>query len=865
MAAPWPLVGRDDELARISDARERGSCGVVISAAAGVGKTRLGREALAVAERDGALTQWVQATTSARMIPLGAFAGLLADGGRADEPLALLRGAARVLHDRARGRKIVLGVDDAQLLDPISATLVLHLATSADVFVLATVRTGEPCPDAIVSLWKDAGAQRLPLVRLSDEAVRALVETALDGPVEERALRWVVDRSQGNPLYARELVLDVADTGALDFSRGLWRLSEPMSVGASLVELVEQRVSALTTDQRATVELLALGEPLRLSEIATLTSDDALSEAEGHGLIAIESGPGELEIRLAHPLYGDVLRAQLSPLRGRALRLGLAAVLQQRDPLDADDALRVVRLLLDCVAPVPPRLLVSAARAANLAGDPELGAQLAELALRDGADVPAALALARAHAMSQRFEQAEAVLAAVEGEIAADPSAIDYLEQRIRTLYLGLNRVEETAALLDRARSWSAEPAWHRRLVPLSLAVTAAQDPAAALAVADDALADADLDAETRQLLEPRYAVLLLQGGRWSESDAIARRYRPTIPIRDPLALITLALHRCVGVESGADWPDLEAYLSQALSDGVRTNDHEAAGQGAVGLGHLHFLRGRFRDAVRWLAEAELHFEREDAFGSIIDVRMLEVGIAALTGDVDRADAALERAQASGEGPRPRPTRGPYLLRAEGWADYARSPAAGAAKLLSSGERLAGATPGFAALLAYDALVAGASATRSAALLAGLAPRCRTQMIDAYAAHAVALASRDGQALLRVVDAFEAIGALRYAMTAAAHAASAFVEAGRQDSARRAAVRAGGLHQPGQWSQPPEIDGLDQTATALTARESQLAGLARSGLTNAQIADQLVLSIRTVEVHLYRAMRKLGLNDRREL
>ena len=40
--------------------------------------------------------------------------------------------------------------------------------------------------------------------------------------------------------------------------------------------------------------------------------------------------------------------------------------------------------------------------------------------------------------------------------------------------------------------------------------------------------------------------------------------------------------------------------------------------------------------------------------------------------------------------------------------------------------------------------------------------------------------------------------------------------------------------------------------------------LASRGLTNAEIAETLVLSSRTVETHIYRAMRKLGVNDRRE-
>ena len=91
VAEVWPLVGRDDELARIADAAERGCCGVVISATAGAGKTRLGREALAAAEHDGAMSLWVQATMCARTIPLGAFAGLLPDGVRGENAPAAVK------------------------------------------------------------------------------------------------------------------------------------------------------------------------------------------------------------------------------------------------------------------------------------------------------------------------------------------------------------------------------------------------------------------------------------------------------------------------------------------------------------------------------------------------------------------------------------------------------------------------------------------------------------------------------------------------------------------------------------------------------------------------------------------------------
>jgi DNA-binding CsgD family transcriptional regulator len=51
----------------------------------------------------------------------------------------------------------------------------------------------------------------------------------------------------------------------------------------------------------------------------------------------------------------------------------------------------------------------------------------------------------------------------------------------------------------------------------------------------------------------------------------------------------------------------------------------------------------------------------------------------------------------------------------------------------------------------------------------------------------------------------------------------------------------------------------------VTEREREVIALLGLGLSNRDIADRLVLSRRTVEGHIYKAMAKTGVNSREEL
>src|SRR5262249_45017746 len=86
------------------------------------------------------------------------------------------------------------------------------------------------------------------------------------------------------------------------------------------------------------------------------------------------------------------------------------------------------------------------------------------------------------------------------------------------------------------------------------------------------------------------------------------------------------------------------------------------------------------------------------------------------------------------------------------------------------------------------------------------------------------------------------------------HAAAAFDEVGEPDWAARARAeldRVGGRR--------------PHRSRALTPAEQRVVELAAGGLSNKQIAGELVVTVNTVEVHLSRAYAKLGVRSRAQL
>jgi predicted ATPase len=158
------LAGRAEELALLETIwGDAGARGAVIAGEAGVGKTALAGAFLERLAVDGVPTEQVVATASLATIPFGAFAHLVPSAAMDASPLTMFRALGDALAARAGATRLVLAVDDAHLLDEGSAALLHHLAAREEVFALATIRTGEPTPDAVSALWKDRVAERIDL------------------------------------------------------------------------------------------------------------------------------------------------------------------------------------------------------------------------------------------------------------------------------------------------------------------------------------------------------------------------------------------------------------------------------------------------------------------------------------------------------------------------------------------------------------------------------------------------------------------------------------------------------------------------------------------------------------------------------
>ncbi|MFN0027960.1 MAG: AAA family ATPase [Acidimicrobiales bacterium] len=386
MATAMPFLGRNRDLARLDALRAATapgeSSGVLLMGPAGIGKTRLLQEHVRGVRLAGGRTRLISATASAASVPLGGLSEVLSGHrspgqGHCSDGLFHEAVAALVAEATAPGRW-VLAVDDLPRLDDASAAAIHQCVVLTGAAFVATARTGEALPAAFEALWHEGQLGLVALAPLADNTVDRLIGSAVDGPLDEWSRQRLVRLAGGNPLALRELLVSVQDSGWLSRVEGVWTLSEGFQSDLHLTTLVDQRLAKVEPKTRRALELVALAEPLPLDCLVRLAGPDTVDELFERALI-VRDRVGDGRVRSSHPLFGEVLRAQIPPGRHRRLAAELLTVLSPQLRWGPDLLVRA-RLALAAEDSIEVGLLHTAARNARQVGDRALARRFIDAA-----------------------------------------------------------------------------------------------------------------------------------------------------------------------------------------------------------------------------------------------------------------------------------------------------------------------------------------------------------------------------------------------------------------------------------------------------------------------------------------------------
>ncbi len=840
----------------VTDALRGGadSSGVVIFGRAGVGKTRLAREAVAATAGPGWCVFPVTGTTAARAIPLGAFAQWMGHTG--GQLVNVVVSVIDAMTAAAGDARMLVMVDDAHLLDDLSAFVVHQLVRRRLATVIVTVRAGETVPETVNALWKDGLLHRLDLQPLSRTQCDTLLESVLGGRLIGDASQRMCDLTQGNVLFLRELVRQERDAGRLTAEAGQWRWTGDMAASPTLVDVVELSIGAAPTDVLEVLDLATVAEPLELGCLTALTDPAVVEDAERRGLITVsDSGM----VRVAHPMYGEARRARNGTVRSARLRGRVASALQES--AGTTDPARLGLLLLESDLPGDPAVFLPGALAAFARLDLPLTRRLAEGAVTAGGGLEARMLLALVLTRIGEADEADRVLDTLPAE---QPPAVAWMPALLRaTSALGARAQPELAWQIVDDALRTIPPEFAQPLLAFQVCLLAlAARPDEAVAVAEG-IERSHLSALPAAVLATGLTIAMGDLGR-TEAAIEAATEGNRLAAESPQAA-----YQSVGLNL--------MYADALALSGLIPNLVDLAGEvgrlwaniprlptiAATGIGGLAALvRGDLPDAVRRLGGAIDEGESANNWNGVnylLSVAHTEA--LARSGDADAAVKAQDRMRACRH-----PAWEffePARLRAESWVAAARGRVSEAIAVANEGAEVARSHGQWAReVMCLQTALAFGDRTGGPRLaeLAGLVDGPRAALAARWAK---ALTAHDGDTLLEVSEGLASIGDLLAAGDAAAHAALAFDKQGRRGSRLTAGERAARIMRDCGATSPAAR--TVSSPLPLSAREREIATLVGEGLSNKQIAEALTMSVRTVEGHIYRACNKLGLAKRGEL
>jgi DNA-binding NarL/FixJ family response regulator len=784
-----------------------------------------------------------------------------------------------LLAEEAEEQPLLCAIDDAQWLDSASARALAFVArrllAERIALVFATRELGETL----------SGLPKLPVVPLDRRDARTLLESIVPARLDGRVLARIVAETRGNPLALLELPRGLSPAELA----GGFGLPRTAPLSAAIEDRYTRRLTKLPSDARRLLLVAAadpVGDPALIWRAAKRLgiAESAAETVESEQLLALSP-----RVVFRHPLVRSAVYGSAEPNARREVHRALA---EATDP-EIDPDRRAWHRAQGTAAPdeeVAAELERSAARAQARGGfaaaaafleravalspEPALRAQRAlaaaqtklqagalddALQLLETAESRAAVdEVLRAHAhllraqiafASRRGRDAAPLLLAAARELeAVDPglARATYLEALSAATFAG--RLVHGGGLAEISKAALAgaplEKPRPSDLLLAGLAVRATEGYAAGAPLLKEALAafqrEADLSANDPRWLWFASLIALFM---WDD-DAWAVLFTRQVELaRQTGALSALSFVLGTGTAVYAFFGELgtAALLEEELraateatgtaadpapsltlaslrgqqaefSELIRTaiGEAEARGEG-LALTTAEFLAGglynglgRYEAALAAVLPAERFYKEGPAIWALTEL----IEAAVRCGQPERARLAFERVQET--------------TRAAG-TDWALGIEARMRALLSDGDD---------ADELYREAISKLARTRIRVQLA------RTHLLY-------------GEWLRRQRRRLDAREQLR-----TAH--EFFRDAGVEAFAERARLE---LEATGERARKRTVSTLDE----LTPQETQVARLAAQGETNRQIAARLFISASTVEYHLRKAFRKLGVKSRTQL
>jgi DNA-binding CsgD family transcriptional regulator len=778
--------------------------------------------------------------------------------------------------EAAGGQPLICLVEDQQWLDRASAQVLAFVAQRLGAEPVGLVFAARQLSSDL------AGLPELAVQGLDEDAARALLDSTLAGPMDDRVRTQIIIETRGNPMALLELPRRLT---AVELAGG-FGLPGAVPLAERIKESFGRRVSSLPLRTRELL-LVAAADP---------TGDPGLVwRAAGERGIGVDAaGPAvdadlaefDSRVRFRHPLARSAVYWSASAGDRRAAHRALAEV---TDP-SVDPDRRAWHRAHAATGPdeeVAAELECSAERARARGGLAAAAAFLrrsATMTLDPARRAGRALAAAQAEIQAGAFGEARALLHTAEAQPLSDVQRASIDMMRARLAYV-TNRASDAAPLLVKAA---------RRLAPIDAGLsrmTYLEAVSAAIFTGSLASPEGRVRAVARAASaapparHPRSPCLLLDGlvAQHNHGDGagvpILRRalsvFGVDMSVEEELRWLWLACVAAMRVWDDERWDTLTARHVQLTRQTGALSELPLA---LLSRASMLLFAGDLAGAAALAAEART---AEQATGINL-APYGELGLAALRGDEARTAVVtaetLEHANKHGQG---------IGITFAAWANATLNNGRGRPQAVLAAARATAVDPDASFWPEVELIEAAVrsreteTATHSYRRLAGLASASGTDWAVGTHARSRALLTEGAAAEPLYLEAIDRLEQTRIRTDLArAHllygewlrrarrrmdareqlrrAHVMFAAMGAEAFARRAERE---LLATGETARQRTVE----TSRDLTAQEAQIVQLVRDGLSNPEIATRLFLSRRTIEWHLGNIFAKLNISSRREL